>query len=104
MHLDTRVTILPGRSLLIHPGAFLPDDLDILKSQFNMIEVTEAEALAMATNVFVVNPETVVLHSGFDHIAKLIESEGLKVELINYSEPNALLGSFRCATMPLARL
>lgn len=103
MHLDTRMTILPGRRLLLYPGAFLPDDLDMLKSRFRLIETTQAEALAMGTNVFVINPETVVVHSGFERIARAIEAEGLAVERIDYSEPNALLGSFRCATMPIAR-
>lgn len=103
MHLDTRMTILPGRRLLIYPDAFRPDDLEMLQRRFTMIEVVEAEALAMGTNVFVIDPETLVVHSGFARIAQAIEAEGLNVELIDYSEPNALLGSFRCATMPLAR-
>ena len=103
MHLDTRMTILPGRRLLLYPDAFRPDDLDMLKSRFRLIATTKAEALAMGTNVFVINPETVVVHSGFERIAKAIEAEGLAVERVDYSEPNALLGSFRCATMPLAR-
>lgn len=104
MHLDTRMTILPGRQLLIYPSAFLKADLNILKTRFTLIEVTEAEALMMGTNVFVINPTTVILHSSFIRIARLIESVGIKVEQIDYSEPNALLGSFRCATLPLARL
>ncbi len=103
MHLDTRMTILPGRRLLVYPGAFRPDDLRMLQSRFSMITVTEAEAIAMGTNVFVVDPETVVVHAGFDRIAEAIEAEGLATERIDYSEPNALLGSFRCSTMPLAR-
>lgn len=103
MHLDTRMTILPGRRLLICPTPFQPADLDMLGRRFTMIEVTDAEARAMGTNVFVINPETVVVHAEFDRIADAIRTEGLNVEPIDYSEPNALLGSFRCATMPLAR-
>ncbi|MEL7000395.1 MAG: arginine deiminase family protein [Pseudomonadota bacterium] len=103
MHLDTRMTILPGQRLLICPTPFQPADLDMLRRRFTMIEVTDAEAQAMGTNVFVINPETVVVHAGFDRIADAIRTEGLKVEPVDYSEPNALLGSFRCATMPLAR-
>ena len=30
--------------------------------------------------------------------------KGIKVELVDFSEPNSLLGSFRCATLPLQRL
>ncbi|MBY8977945.1 hypothetical protein KHP62_19190 [Rhodobacteraceae bacterium NNCM2] len=103
MHLDTRMTILPGRNLLICPEAFQPDDLAMLRRRFSLIEATEEEARAMGTNVFVVNPETIVMHTGFDRIAGAVRQAGLDTELVDYSEPNALLGSFRCATMPLAR-
>ena len=103
MHLDTRMTILPGRRLLIYPGAFRPDELKMLQGRFKLITVTEAEAIAMGTNVFVIDLQTVVVHTGFDRIAGAIEAEGLATERVDYSEPNALLGSFRCSTMPLAR-
>jgi len=103
MHLDTRMTILPGRHLLICPTPFRQDDLDMLSQRFTMIEVTDEEATAMGSNVFVPNPETVVLHEGFERIAREIEAAGLKTDRLNWSEPNALLGSFRCATMPLRR-
>ncbi|MEM7059953.1 MAG: arginine deiminase family protein [Pseudomonadota bacterium] len=103
MHLDTRMTILPGRRALICPDPFQDDDLAMLADRFTLIEVTAAEAKAMATNVFVVNPETVVVHSGFPRIIGAIRDQGLNVELVDWSEPNALLGSFRCATMPLTR-
>ncbi|MEM9059996.1 MAG: arginine deiminase family protein [Pseudomonadota bacterium] len=103
MHLDTRMTILPGRIALVCQTAFKPEDLEMLRSRFALIEVTDAEARAMGTNVFVIDPETVVVHVGFERIADELRSKGLKLELLDYSEPNALLGSFRCATMPLAR-
>jgi N-dimethylarginine dimethylaminohydrolase len=103
MHLDTRMTILPGRRLLIFPGAFRADDLAMLQDRFTLIEVTETETRAMGTNVFVVNPETVVVHAGHARIAQAIEAAGLRAEHVNYSEPNALLRLFRCSTMPLVR-
>lgn len=103
MHLDTRMTILPGRRALICPEVFRPDDLAMLRARFRFIEVTVDEARAMATNVFVVNPEKVVVHAGFPRIIAALEAEGLHVEPLDWSEPNALLGSFRCATMPLVR-
>lgn len=103
MHLDTRMTILPGRRLLICPTPFAKADLAVLAARFTMIEVTDEEAAAMGTNVFVPNPETVVMHRAFDRIAKEIEAAGIRVERLDWSEPNALLGSFRCATMPLRR-
>lgn len=103
MHLDTRMTILPNRHLLICPTPFRPEDRAMLAARFTLIEATDAEAEAMGTNVFVPNPETVIVHAGFERIAKEVEATGVKVERVDWSEPNALLGSFRCATMPLRR-
>ena len=103
MHLDTRMTILPGRRTLICTEPFRDDDLAMLRRRFRFIEVTPAETRAMATNVFVVDPETVVVHAGFPRIISALEDEGLRVHAVDWSEPNALLGSFRCATMPLVR-
>lgn len=103
MHLDTRMTILPNRHLLICPTPFSPEDRAMLAQRFTIIEATDAEAEAMGTNVFVPNPETVIVHAGFERIAREIEATGVKVERVDWSEPNALLGSFRCATMPLGR-
>lgn len=103
MHLDTRMTILPGRRALICTEPFQPDDLDMLRRRFRFIEVSADEARAMASNVFVIDPETVVVHAGFPRIVSALEDEGLRVRAIDWSEPNALLGSFRCATMPLVR-
>ena len=104
MHLDTRMTILPGRRALIHPEAFQPDDLARLRTRFTFIEVSAAEAADLATNVFVIDPETVVVHRGHERTAEAIEAEGLRVERVDYRDPIAILGSFRCTTMPLARV
>lgn len=103
MHLDTRMTILPGRRALICAEPFQADDLEMLRRRFRFIEVKPDEARAMASNVFVIDPETVVVHAGFPRIVAALRDEGLQVQAIDWSEPNALLGSFRCATMPLVR-
>ncbi|MEM6661421.1 MAG: arginine deiminase family protein [Pseudomonadota bacterium] len=103
MHLDTRMTILPGRRALIHTDPFPGRDLTVLKDRFRLIEVTADEAVAMATNVFVINPETVVVHAGFPRIIEALRADGLNIVPVDFSGPNALNGSFRCATMPLAR-
>ena len=103
MHLDTRMTILPGRRALICTEPFQADDLEMLRRRFRFVEVSPDEARAMASNVFVIDPETVVVHAGFPRIISALRDEGLQVHAVDWSEPNALLGSFRCATMPLVR-
>ncbi|MEO0493743.1 MAG: arginine deiminase family protein [Actinomycetota bacterium] len=103
MHLDTRMTVLPGRRALIHPPAFRTDDLALLRRRFTFVEVDADEAAGLGTNGFVIDPETILVHTGHERIARAIEAEGLRVERVDYADPIALLGSFRCTTMPLAR-
>ena len=104
MHLDTCFTILPKKNALIFKDAFEKKDIEILSKRFNLIEVSRPEAHSMAINVLVINPEVIVMHKAFKRLASLIEEKGIKVELVDFSEPNSLLGSFRCATLPLQRL
>ncbi len=104
MHLDTCFTILPKKNALIFRDAFEKKDLNHFSKRFNLIEVSRLEAHSMAINVLVINPEVIVMHKAFKRLASLIEKKGIKVELVDFSEPNSLLGSFRCATLPLQRL
>ena len=103
MHLDTRMTILPREHLLIHSPTFTQDDLTLLRRHFKLIEVTDREAKTLGTNVFVINPETIVTDPGHARIADALRDAGFRVEPVAYSEPIALAGSFRCSTMPLTR-
>jgi N-dimethylarginine dimethylaminohydrolase len=103
MHLDTRMTILPGKNLLIYPGAFTRPDLEYLRERFNFIEVTEEEALSLGTNVFIINPETIVVNKAHRRIQSELQQKGFKVEVVDYSEPIVLEGSFRCTTLPVWR-
>lgn len=104
MHLDTRMTILPGKHLLIYPGAFTRPDLEYLRERFEFITVTEEEALSLGTNVFIINPETIVVNKAHTRIKHELEKKGFKVEVVDYSEPIILEGSFRCTTLPVERI
>lgn len=103
MHLDTRLTLLPNDVALLHPPSFTSTDLAYLASRYDCIEVTEQECASLGTNVFVIGPSTVVVHDGHDRIAEQIGQRSIAVELVPYSEPIALSGSFRCSTMPIRR-
>lgn len=103
MHLDTRMTILGKNTALIYAPAFTQEDLRMLSQKFELIEVTEAECQNLGTNVFVINPETIVAHAGHGRIIGELQAAGFQVEVVDYSEPIAIAGSFRCTTMPLVR-
>ena len=103
MHLDTRFTLLPKNRALVFPGSFSKSDLRYLSSKLKLLEVKEEEARKLATNVLVVNPEVVFVPLQHSRIGKLLKDEGFKVEMMDYTEPIALGGSFRCTTLPIER-
>jgi len=103
MHLDTRLTLLPRGYALIIPEAFTKEDFDMLNNRYKLIHVLPEEALDLGTNVLVINPETICSPKQNGRINDMLTHEGFNVEVIDYSEPIALGGSFRCTTLPLVR-
>ena len=103
MHLDTRLMILAKDKAIVHAASFQSADLDYLKSKYQCIEVTDAEAKALATNVIALNPETLVVERRQHRLQSELIQHGFKVEAVDYSEPIILGGSFRCTTLTLSR-
>ncbi|KXK12009.1 MAG: N(G),N(G)-dimethylarginine dimethylaminohydrolase [Microgenomates bacterium OLB23] len=103
MHLDTRLTLLPRNYALIISEAFSQEDIAFLESRYKLLHVLPEEALDLGTNVFMVNPETVFSPLQNERINEMLKKEGFNVEKIDYTEPIALGGSFRCTTLPLVR-
>ena len=103
MHLDTRLTLLPNRYALAHLEAFQPEDRTFLQEHFTVIPVTKAETDKLGTNVFIVNPETIFVEASQTRIQDELATAGFTIEVVPYSEPIALGGSFRCTTLPLER-
>ncbi|MFH1977951.1 MAG: arginine deiminase-related protein [Candidatus Aenigmatarchaeota archaeon] len=104
MHLDARMAILPNKQLLIYTEAFQEDDLEYLRKKFEFIPITKKEAVNLGTNVFSINPETVVVNKADKRIQKELKARGFKIESIDYSESITLAASFRCATLPIERV
>ncbi len=98
MHLDTRFTLLPRGYALIIPEAFSKEDLEVLKDKFKLLPVLPEEAMDLGTNVFVVNPDTIFSPKQNARINSMLADQGFKLEAIDYTEPIALGGSFRCTT------
>lgn len=103
MHLDTRLTVLPNNVALCHIPSFLPSDIEMLRSRYTVVEVTDAQKQKLGTNVFVINPETIVVPIQHSSIGDALRNLGFKIELIDYTEPINFGGSFRCTTLPLYR-
>ena len=103
MHLDTVLTLLPNNYVLACLDLLRPQDRNYLKENFKVIEVSIEERKALGTNVFVVNPRVIFVEEKQKRIQEELIKAGFILEIIPYSEPIALGGSFRCTTLPLER-
>lgn len=103
MHLDTRMTLLPRNYALVNTSCLLKEDYDFLKLKYKIIDVKNEEASELGTNVFMINEETIVVAKQHARIAEVLKNLKFKIEIVDYSEPINLCGSFRCTTLPLYR-
>ena len=104
MHLDTRLTLLPNNIVLANLSAFEEDSLKYLNTTYDVIEITDKETKKLGTNVLVINPETILVPTQHTRIGDILKEKGFKVEIIEYTEPINLGGSFRCTILPIERI
>jgi len=103
MHLDTRMTLLPDNYTLVHLNTFSKEDQDYISEKYKIISVSKEETKTLGTNVFIVNPDTIIVEERQKRIGAELINAGFNVEYVGYSEPIVLDGSFHCTTLPLIR-
>ncbi len=103
VHLDDHFNIVSPGTALIHRAAFPPDQFSWFGKRFDLIDVTDAEALAVQVNVLAIAPGVVVAAQGSDRIAGELSARGIEVITVDYSEVTRIPGSLRCTTLPLLR-
>ncbi|MDH6111415.1 N-dimethylarginine dimethylaminohydrolase [Kitasatospora sp. MAP12-15] len=103
VHLDDHFTIVAPGTALMHRGVFPPDQIRWFQARFDLIDVTDDEALAVQVNVLAIAPGTVVVAAGSDRIAAQLAARGIEVLTVDYSEVTRIPGSLRCTTLPLNR-
>ena len=103
LHLDCAFNPLGLCHVLIYPGglADIPDEI----GNRNWIEVTQAEATALATNVLSLSPGLLLArdHPDCARVNGLLRQAGYQVEEVTFDAVPFTGGSFRCATLPLWR-
>ncbi|WP_405893433.1 arginine deiminase family protein [Streptomyces sp. NBC_01527] len=103
VHLDDHFNIVAPDTALIHRGVFPAAQLRWFDQHFDLIDVSDDEALDVQTNVVAIAPDTVVVAAGSDRVAAQLAARGLEVLTIDYSEVTRIPGSLRCTTLPLNR-
>lgn len=106
LHLDCAMA-LPGPGLAIVCPERLEDGLDGLPESlksFDIIEVTEEEALSLGANVLVLDEKAVIVDEQHGKLAKELEKKGKEVLTTPFDAITMWGGSFRCAHHPIRRV
>ncbi|MFC5463433.1 dimethylarginine dimethylaminohydrolase family protein [Lederbergia graminis] len=103
LHLDCVFNILSPKEALIYPEALHNETVTYLASKYELIEVTEEEQFALATNVFSIGCKQVFSMPINSRVNEQLRERGYKVIEVDFSEIIKSGGSFRCCTLPLLR-
>ena len=107
LHLDCCFQPVGTDMAILHPEGFLiASEYQWLKDFFGaekVFEITKEEMYQMNSNIFSISPRVVVSDIRFTRLNAWLESHGIKVEAIKYSEIAKQEGLLRCSTLPLIR-
>ena len=102
LHLDVVFTIINPNLVLIYKDA-LEDESYKLLEKYEKIEITKEEQFELATNVFVIEKNKILMNSSHKRIQKILQDKGLDIITLDISETAKLGGAFRCTTCPINR-
>ncbi len=107
LHLDCCFQPIGKDQAIIYRGGFKnPEDYHFLKEYFgesNVIDITQEEMYNMNSNIFSINPTTIVSEKKFTRLNTELRERGFVVEEIAFSETAKMEGLLRCSTLPLHR-
>lgn len=103
LHLDCVFNILSPEVGLIFKKAFDPAIVDMLSTNYALIEVSEEEQFAMGTNVLSIGDKKVFSLPQNKQVNAQIRAHGFDVIEVDFSEIIKSGGSFRCCSMPINR-
>ena len=97
-HLDTCLFPLSSELVVYYPGAFDTYAGDVIRSNFETIEVNTEEALRFACNAVVIGTHAVI-PSGCPQLTKDLEKRGYQVHPVEMSEFLKAGGAAKCLTL-----
>ena len=107
LHLDCAFMPLGCGHAIVHKAAFLKSDQlnSLLQAhgQSGVLEVDATEAMLLQTNLFHVNPTTVLSDARFTRVNAQLKAWGYSVLTLELEHIGRMGGLLRCSTLPLAR-
>ena len=102
LHLDVVFTIINPNLALIYKDGLEEESYKLL-DKLTKIEVTEQEQFELATNVFVIDYDTIIMNSTHKRIESELRKFNLNIIPINLTQTAKDGGAFRCTTCPIER-
>ncbi|PLT30597.1 dimethylarginine dimethylaminohydrolase family protein [Peribacillus deserti] len=103
LHLDCVFNIISPQEALIFPGEINKEELKILASRYDLIEVTEEEQFTLGTNVLSVGHKKIISLPVNKKVNSQLRKRGYEVIEVDITEIIKSGGAFRCCTMPIVR-
>lgn len=107
LHLDCCFQPLgKGKAIICKEGFLQEEEYQWLIDFFGMencFHITSDEMYHLYSNVFSINPETIISERSFRRLNNWLRSNGFHVEEVHYQDIAKQGGLFRCSTMPLIR-
>lgn len=104
LHLDCVFNILSPEVAIIYPIALTKEDIKLLSSKYELIEVTEEEQFSLGTNVLSIGNNKVLSLPVNKNVNKQMREKGFEVIEVDITEIIKSGGSFRCCTLPIRRV
>jgi len=102
LHLDCALGLVREGLAVVQPAALL-DGLPASLKGWDLIEITEEEAMRLGANGLPVTPDLYITDPVFERIGSEIARHGVRVEYLDLSVSRGFGGAFRCTTQPLWR-
>lgn len=103
LHLDVVLNLLGKGEALVYAPALESSALELLAKRHSLIEVTAEEQFNLATNVFSLAPEIIVVDERNTRLNDRLTHQKYEVIPLAFDEVGKMGGSFRCGTCPLRR-
>lgn len=103
LHLDYVFNILSSKEALICSSEVKSEQVKLLKSRYDLIEMTKEELLTHSANVLSIGNNKVFSMPINKNVNKKLLSRGYKVVEVDISEITKSGGAFRCCTLPISR-
>ena len=103
LHLDCVFNIVSPDVALIYPDALRKNDIELLSSRYELIEVSGEEQFQLGTNVLGIGNKRVLSLPVNEKVNHQLRTRGFHVIEVDITEIIKSGGSFRCCTLPILR-